>query len=142
MYFSIYYVILKGLKIDNGLIYPFLNKPGILNTNFLGYFEIGSKSLILAISAGITQFIQGYLASPVPVKNEIEITTDKPNNNEASFQDTMASSMQMNIKYFLPLFIAYIAWQISAAVALYFITSNIFTIVQEWYIRKTLEEKK
>ncbi len=140
--FALYYVILKGLKIDNGLIYPFLNKPGILNTNFLGYFEIGSKSLILAISAGITQFIQGYLASPVPVKNEIEITTDKPNNNEASFQDTMASSMQMNIKYFLPLFIAYIAWQISAAVALYFITSNIFTIVQEWYIRKTLEEKK
>jgi membrane protein insertase Oxa1/YidC/SpoIIIJ len=49
--------------------------------------------------------------------------------------------MQMNVKYILPIFITMIAWQISAAVALYFVTSNIFTIVQEWYIRKTIDNK-
>jgi membrane protein insertase Oxa1/YidC/SpoIIIJ len=38
----------------------------------------------------------------------------------------------------LPVFIAFIAWKISAAVALYWIISNIFTIVQEWYIRRKL----
>jgi YidC/Oxa1 family membrane protein insertase len=48
--------------------------------------------------------------------------------------------MQLNVKYFLPIFIAFIAYQISAAVALYWITSNIFTIVQEWYIRRELNK--
>jgi membrane protein insertase Oxa1/YidC/SpoIIIJ len=38
----------------------------------------------------------------------------------------------------LPVFVAFIAYQISAAIALYWITSNIFTIIQEWRVRKTL----
>ena len=135
--FALYFVILKGLSLDT-MIYPFLSKPAFIHTNFLGFIEMSSKSILLAVLAGATQFIQGYLASPVKAKTEI--TTDTPN-GEKSFQDNMTDSMQMNIKYILPIFITFIAWQISAAVALYFVTSNIFTIVQEWYIRKTIDNK-
>ncbi len=136
---ALYYVFLKGLKLDPTLIYSFLAKPTVLHTNFLGFIEIGSKSVILALLAGITQFIQGYLASPV--KPKVEVVKEIPSNEPKSFQDEISSSMQMNIKYILPIFITFISWQISAAVALYFVTSNIFTIVQEWYIRRTLENK-
>jgi membrane protein insertase Oxa1/YidC/SpoIIIJ len=48
--------------------------------------------------------------------------------------------MQMNIKYVLPIFITIVAYQLSVAVAIYWITSNIFTIIQEWYIRRKLSE--
>ncbi len=138
--FALYFVILKGLSLD-GVVYSFISKPTFVHTNFLGFIEMGSKSVILALLAGATQFIQGYLASPIKAKKkDVEITTDTPNESK-SFQDEMANSMQMNVKYILPIFITMIAWQISAAVALYFVTSNIFTIVQEWYIRKTLENK-
>ena len=46
----------------------------------------------------------------------------------------------MNVKYILPIFIAFVAYKLSAAVALYWVTNNIFTIVQEWYIRRQLSK--
>jgi YidC/Oxa1 family membrane protein insertase len=99
---------------------------------------MGSKSLFLGIFAGVTQFIQGYLSSPVKTK-KFEIVKEKEFGGETkTFQEQLSDSMQMNVRYILPVFIAFIAWKISAAVALYWIVSNIFTIVQEWYIRRRL----
>lgn len=137
--FALYYVFLRGLSFDMGSIYPFLSKPATMNTNFLGMVEMGGKSLVLAILAGITQFIQGYLASPVNSKTEV--IKDPSVVTKTSFQDEMSNGMQTNVKYILPIFIVFISWRISAAVALYFVISNIFTIVQEWYIRRSLENK-
>jgi len=141
--FALYFVFLKGLSLDAGPIYSFLSKPTILHTNFLGLIELSgaSKSIFLALLAGATQFLQGYLASPIKAKSKIgdvEVLTD----DKKSFQDELSNSMQMNVKYILPVFIAFISWRISAAVALYFVISNIFTIVQEWYIRRAIEKVK
>jgi YidC/Oxa1 family membrane protein insertase len=137
--FALYYVFLKGLSLDTGAIYSFMAKPTVMNTNFLGLIELGGKSLVLALLAGITQFIQGYLASPVKAKVEVLPAGAVP--DAKTFQDELSGSMQTNIKYILPIFIVFISWKISAAVALYFVISNIFTIVQEWYIRRSLENK-
>jgi YidC/Oxa1 family membrane protein insertase len=134
--FALYYVFYKGLSINNSLIYSFIQIPTNLHTNFLGLIEMGSKSIFLGIFAGVTQFVQGYLSSPVKSK-KIEVIKET-NNEPKTFQEQLSGSMQMNIKYILPIFIAFIAWKISAAVALYWIISNIFTIVQEWYIRRQL----
>jgi len=133
--FALYYVFYKGLAIDESLIYSFVQIPTILHTNFLGLVEMGDKSIVLALMTGITQFIQGYLSTPVKPKVEIvkEVDTEPQ-----TFQDQLSGSMQMNVRYILPIFIAFIAWKISAAVALYWIVSNIFTIAQEWYIRRQL----
>lgn len=142
--FALYYVFLKDLSVDHSMVYSFIKTPTNIHTNFLGLIELGgkSKSLILAILAGATQFLQGYLASPLrnskPKVGDVEVVK---NGEEKSFQDELSDSMQMNVKYILPIFIAFISWRISAAIALYFVISNIFTIVQEWYIRRTLENK-
>ncbi len=134
--FALYYVFYKGLSINAGPLYSFIQAPLYTHTNFLGLFEVHSKSIILALFAGLSQFVQGYLATPIKPKIEIvkEISSPEPK----TFQEQLSDSMQMNVKYILPVFIAFIAYQISAAVALYWITSNIFTIAQEWYVRKEL----
>ncbi|NVN96653.1 membrane protein insertase YidC [Candidatus Nomurabacteria bacterium] len=137
--FALYYVIYKGLSLDVGPIYSFLSKPTVIHTNFLGVIEMGGKSIVLAILAGATQFIQGYLSSPIRPKVEVLKAGAEP--EKSSFQDELSNSMQTNVKYILPIFIAFISWKISAAVALYFVISNIFTIVQEWYIRRTIDNK-
>jgi len=134
--FALYYVFFKGLSIDASLIYPFIQVPSIIQTNFLGLIEMADKSIVLGLLAGITQFVQGYLS--IPVKNKVEIVTSVASNEPKTFQEQLSDSMQMNIRYVLPVFIAFIAWKISAAVALYWVVSNIFTIVQEWYIRRQL----
>jgi YidC/Oxa1 family membrane protein insertase len=136
--FALYYVFYNGIKIDSSLIYSFVQVPASLHTNFLGLIEMGSKSIFLGIFAGITQFIQGYLSTPIKTK-KVEIVKEIAKVNEPkTFQEQLSDSMQMNVRYVLPVFIAFIAWKISAAVAIYWIVSNIFTIVQEWYIRRQL----
>lgn len=136
--FALYYVFYKGLSIDESLIYSFIQIPTNLHTNFLGLIEMGSQSIFLGIFAGVTQFIQGYLSSPVKIK-KIEIIKEKEiTDTPKTFQEQLSDSMQMNVRYILPVFIAFIAWKISAAVALYWIVSNMFTIAQEWYIRRQL----
>lgn len=137
--FALYYVFYQGLDLSNGPLYSFIQTPVNINNNFLGLIDIHSKSIVLAVLAGISQFVQGYLASPI--KPKVQIVKDNKKDEPKTFQEQMADSMQLNVKYFLPIFIAFIAYQISAAVAIYWITSNIFTIVQEWYIRRKLTEK-
>ena len=137
--FALYYVFYKGLSLDVGPLYSFIHIPIAPHTNFLGLIEMHSKSIVLAVIAGISQFVQGYLATPI--KPKIEVVTEIKSQEPKTFQEQMSDSMQMNVKYILPIFIAFIAYQISAAVALYWITSNIFTIVQEWYIRRNLSKK-
>lgn len=136
--FALYYVFYKGLSFDTSLIYPFIKAPTALNNNFIGLIEMHSKSLVLAILAGVSQFVQGYLSSPL--KPKVEIIKEGEIEEKKSFQEELSKSMQTNIKYVLPVFIAVIAYQISAAVALYWITSNIFTIAQEWFIRRSLSK--
>lgn len=133
--FALYYVFYKGLSFDPGHIYSFINIPTNLNDNFLGMFQLhNNHNIVFAILAGGSQFIQGYLSSPLSSKTEIV----KEDSSNKSFQDELSKSMQMNVKYILPIFIAFISYKLSAAVALYWITSNIFTIAQEWYIRRSL----
>jgi YidC/Oxa1 family membrane protein insertase len=136
--FALYYVFYKDLSIDESLIYSFIQAPALLHTNFLGLIEMGSKSVFLGVLAGVTQFIQGYLSSPVGPKKMDIVKESEKNNEPKTFQEQLSDSMQMNVKYILPIFIGFVAWKISAAVALYWIVSNIFTIVQEWYIRRQL----
>lgn len=131
--FALYYVFYKGLSLDANSIYSFISIPQNINTNFLGLVDLHSKSLFLALIAGISQFIQGYLSNPIKPKDKKE---------EQTFQEQLSSSMQLNVKYVLPIFIAFVAYQISAAVALYWIISNIFTIIQEWYIRRELSKQQ
>jgi len=116
-----------------------MQAPINLNNNFLGLINMQSQSLVIALLAGLSQFVQGYLSSPIKAKTQIvKEVGEKP---KKSLQEELSNSMQMNIKYILPIFIVFIAYKISAAVALYWFISNVFTIVQEWYIRKSLEKQ-
>ena len=134
--FALYYVFYKPFSINPSLIYPFIQIPSLIHTNFIGLINMSDKSLVLALFAGVSQFIQGYLATPI--KPKLEIVTGIEVEAPKTFQEQLSDSMQMNVRYILPIFITFIAWKISAAVALYWITSNIFTILQEAYIRRQL----
>ncbi len=124
---ALYYVFYKGVSFDNGILYSFIHSPEPVNNLFLGLVDISKKSLIMAILAGISQFFVAYFM-PQP-KPSTEPST-------GSFQESFAKSMQMQMKYIFPLLVVFIAWKISAAVAIYWITSNIFAIGQQIYANK------
>ncbi len=125
--FALYYVFMKGINLESGL-YSFIHAPEHINMIFLGILNIGQKNLlVLAILAGISQYFQASLM-PKPAVSEGKA--------KASFQENMTNSMQTQMKYIFPFVIAFIAYNVSGAVALYWITSNIFAIGQQMYANK------
>ena len=95
-----------------------------LNMTFLGMFSILTPNIVLAFLTGISQFLQLHYSFTIP-----NTQSGKP-----SFQD----SLQKQMKYTLPVFITLIAFRLPAAVALYWITSTMVTVLQEWWVKRTV----
>jgi len=125
--FALYYVFIKGINFDSGLLYSFVHIPEKMNMVFLGLLDISNKKIIvLAILAGISQYLQA-LTMPQPAPSTA---------TGGAFADNFAKSMQTQMKYFFPFLIAWIAYSVSGAVALYWITSNLFMVAQQIYVKK------
>ena len=126
---GLYWVFLRGLSVDPAMLYAFVGAPSSLDMHFL-VFDLGEKSLFLALLAAFTQYIQASISMP-KTNNE-----QKKNGEKRSLQEDFAQSMQMQMKYVLPIMIGFIAYKSVAAVALYWATSNILSIVQEILMRR------
>lgn len=120
--------------INTEVLYSFIPTPEIVNMIFLGFMDITLKSLPLAFLAGLTQFIHTHLSLP----------PQKPRDPKAepNFKDDFTRSIQIQMKYVMPLVIFVVAYTISAAIALYFTISNLMAIGQEYVVRhKGLKQK-
>lgn len=131
---GLYFVFLKGglPEVHVHDLYSFVAAPEKVNMLFLGLVDMAGKSYVLAALAGITQFFQARLAMP----------TLTPRGDTPSFQEDFARTLQLQMRYVLPVVIVVVAYIASAAVALYWITSNIFAIGQELYVKKRLDQEQ
>ena len=129
LYYSVYKgggVVLPDININ--VLYSFVDVPALVNMNFLGLIDITQKSLWLALAAGVTQYFHVHLTMPVlPPKKEGEV----PN-----LKEDFMRNMQTQMKYVMPVLITFVAYSISATIALYFLVSNLTTIAQEYFVRK------
>lgn len=118
---------LPAIRTD--LLYSFVNIPDTINMNFLGLADMGAnKNLILALIAAVSQFFQVKFAMPKPTA---PADPDKP-----TFQEDLARSMSVQMKYIFPVITFFISYTLTAVVGLYWIVSNLFAIGQELYVRK------
>lgn len=123
---------LPNINID--LLYSFIPKPETANMIFLGFVDIAAKSLPLALLAGATQFIHSHLSLPKPKPRDPNAKPD--------FKDDLSRSMNVQMRYMMPILIAVVAYTISAAIALYFFVSNIMAIGQEYVVRHKVKNQK
>ena len=123
--FALYFVFSRGINFSNGILYSFIHAPEHLNMLFLGLIDISKKSLILAVLAGLSQYIQSFFM-PKPNMNMT---------NPGSFQESFSKSMHLQMRYVFPFIITFIAYSISGAIALYWMTSNIFATFQQIYAK-------
>ena len=131
---GLYFVFLRGglPDIDPTLLYGFVTVPENVSMLFFGFVDMAGKNIPLAILAGVTQHIQARLAMP----------SSGPRQENATFQEDFARSLQTQVKYVLPFVIMFVAYIATAAVALYWITSNIFAIGQEIYVKKKIKTEE
>jgi len=128
---ALYSVFLKGLDFNPDILYSFVAFPTQIQTVFLGLFDLATRSIPLALLTGISQFIllRYSKAMSFPKKSE------KDDKNE-SMGSYLQKSMQSQMRYALPLIVTFVSYTLPSAVALYWTTSNVFALVQEYLLRK------
>ncbi|MEY3783915.1 MAG: hypothetical protein RLZZ230_237 [Candidatus Parcubacteria bacterium] len=130
---ALYYAVSKGggvalPDINLDILYSFISAPTTVTMNFLGLIDITQKSVMLALGAGITQYILVTLTMP-PLPPAVPGAAP---DMKADFM----RNMQTQMRYVMPVIIVFISYSISAAIALYFMVSNLVTIAQEYVVRK------
>lgn len=134
---SLYQIFYAGgiSKIDPALLYSFVHVPGhAVSMVFLGFINLTSKNLIFALLAAVTQFFQAQIITPP--QPPIVAGAKKSIGND------LARSMTFQSKYVFPILIFFIAYAVSAAVSLYWIVSNVFSICQELYVRAQYKKQQ
>lgn len=129
--FGLYFMFVRtGLPdIHPDFLYSFLSVPPQISTLFLGFVDVAQKSLPFAILAGVSQFFQAYF-----------MKMPEPSGSKESFGASFAKSMSFQMKYVFPILIVFISAALPGSVALYWTTSNLFSIVQESFLRKKMKE--
>ena len=124
---ALYQIFFHLPQTNSDLLYSFVSAPEHIKTTFIGLIDIGQKSFIIALLAGLSTFLQFYVSS----RNQLI-----PKGN--SFGDNLTRSMQTQMKYFFPVIVFFISYRISGVIALYWLTTNLFSAAQEFLIRRKL----
>lgn len=139
MFIQIPFIIALYLAVANGggvplpaintdLLYSFIPSPEVVTMVMFGFFDITTRNLPLALVAGITQYFYTRYAMP-------ELAPKDPN-VAPTFKDDFARNMQLQMRYVMPVMIVGIAYYFTAAIALYFVVSNLVTLAQEYVVRR------
>lgn len=127
--FALYHVFLSGLgQVRPELLYSFIPGPTTIDTYFLNLIDITKPNIVLAILAGVSQYFQ--------LKYQ-PITQEKPKDPKDT-QAMMAYTMTSQMKYILPVVIIFVSIKLPAALSLYWLVSNIVTLIQERAIKRSL----
>lgn len=129
--FALYFIFLRGglPDINLDILYSFIPTPANVNLMFLGIISVAGKSVIVSLFVALSQYLQVRYSNPIG-------GDEKPKGEKRTFQDDLARSMKFQLKYVLPIMVGVISYTLSVAVSLYWITNNLFTLLQEMYVRK------
>lgn len=135
--FALYKLFLSGglPVVQMDLLYSFIQVPEVINMK-LFLIDLTKKSIVLALLAAITQYFQVRFSMPITPKNPNE--TKGP----SSFGTDMAHAMSVQMRYVLPAIVFFAAYSFNAGIAIYWTTTNLFTIGQELVIRRKFQAPK
>jgi len=118
---ALFWVFQKGLRAEEMVnLYSFVPNPGKIIPTFLGILNLAQPSGILAVLCGIAQFVQTKMITP----------TAQPQKGKGDF----STMMQKQMLYFFPIFTVFILWRLPSAIALYWLITSLFSILQQYLI--------
>lgn len=137
---ALYRVFILGISTggDASLLYSFVKNPGHLNTIAFGFLDLNKGNFVLAAIAAILQYFQTKM---IMAKKEAQPLKAEKNPDEPDF----STIMQNQMLYLGPILTFVIGLQFPAGLPIYWITTTLFMIVQQYYIFKkerALEKSK
>jgi YidC/Oxa1 family membrane protein insertase len=136
---ALYRVFWKGLRPEelSSVLYGSIFHIDAINSSFLGLIDLSQAvrgadhkliipNLILIIIVGILQYIQMKMVAPKTQKAKVK------SGGTSQFSDMM----QKQMTYFFPIFTIFILWKLPAALALYWLVTTLFSIIQQYFVFK------
>lgn len=122
----LYKVFTVGLDTSRfALLYAFTPRPESLMTTFVG-IDLHNPSLMLGVVAGLAQFVQS---------RQLTATQPKRTKDPAKPVDPQALISQQML-YLFPVMTVIISLQLPSALALYWITTTLAMVAQQWYMHR------
>lgn len=119
---ALYYVFFKGVNsVATSDLYYFISSPGEIDFYFMGFLDLAHSSKILAFFAGVFQFIQSKYAM---------------NLQKSPIGGEFATVLNYQMIYFFPIMTFLIGLTLPSGLALYWIISSVFSIIQQKIIEK------
>jgi len=133
--FALYFVFARGglPEINIADLYSFVSHVNNINP-FLFGVDFTKANIVVGLVAAVSQYVQIRLSlQNMPTASNKPLAELKP-------EEMMQKQMSFMMKYFIPVLIFVASLKVSAAVALYWIVSSVFMIVQELYFRNKHKE--
>ncbi|MEY3470832.1 MAG: hypothetical protein RLZZ223_182 [Candidatus Parcubacteria bacterium] len=142
---AIYQVSLNIFKPETyPALYSFITLPESFNPTFWGLLNVSdSRNVILAILVGLSQYYQIKLIMKrtQPSKPKVKDTkkSKKKNSNKQEEPD-FATTLNKQMMFLMPILVTGFAYSLPAAMSLYWITTTVFTIGQEFFLIKQVDK--
>lgn len=107
-------------------LYGFVQNPGPMNHLFLGFVDISNKNIFLALIAGALQFWQSKMI----------LDEQKKHNTPEDFKKNASLAMSQQTTYAMPIVTVLITYSVHAGIALYWVTTTLFSVIQQRMIFK------
>lgn len=141
VFFALFYVFRDGgVILREDLIYSFNTFPETVKNLAFGFMNLSQKYIWVGILTGITMFILSKRQSLGLTNNKKE--EKQRDSKTQDFQEVFAKTMQMQMKYFLPVISGVSAAVLPSAIGVYWIVNNILSIFQDIYIKRKLKSVK
>jgi YidC/Oxa1 family membrane protein insertase len=140
---ALYWVFMSGFDNSNlSNLYSFVKNPGDINYIFLNWIDISEKNVYIALVAGVFQFVQSKMMLDQQKKSKKPVKKDKHNkdNKSKNPMDDISVSISKQMTYVMPVVTVVIASSLQAGLALYWATTTLFSVLQQWYVFKQREK--
>lgn len=124
---ALYRVFWSGLS--NGSmshLYSFVPDPGMINPISLGFLNLSTPNIVVAVIAALAQFWQSKTMQITP----------------SDGKNMVANIMSKQMIYFLPLITFLFLLNLPAAIGLYWIVTALFSVVQQKIVFKKKDEQR
>ena len=124
---ALWRVFLNSLNLNLSSLYSFVSVPDRIQPIFLGLVDLSHKNVVLAILAGVLQYLQTKMIM-------------SPSSAQPSGGSDFSRIMSKQMLYFGPVLSIVIFWSLPAALPLYWIVTTLLTILQQYLNRENGRE--
>lgn len=140
-----------GLMTSSADLYLFVHNPGQINRFFLGIVDLSGTAidfrnlnistfshLLLVVGAAVAQYLQTKLLMATKKNKAVTVEENKKKTTEPDFAQAMSKQML----YLAPMMTLFIGIKFPAGLALYWLVSTVFMIIQQKQLEKEKPIKK